>query len=214
MKIPRATVPAWTGLARTEAARTTSALAVGLVALPAVLAAGHPVAPPEPGLAISVNDGRGAARTGDRLVYTVAVRDRGAVAATRVQVTQTISAGLTFISASDNGVARNGLVTWSALLPAGGTRTFHVATRVSRTPATPMRLATVACVELPGSSRPAVCTAHLDPLSAAAAQTAARSGHPGSWLVTYASAGLAVLALGLYTGLAARRLARSRGRAA
>jgi uncharacterized repeat protein (TIGR01451 family) len=214
MKIPRATVPAWTGLARTGPAGTTSALAVGLVALPAVMAAGHPVAPPQPGFTISVNDGRGAARTGDRLVYTVAVRDSGSVAATRVQVTQTISSGLTFISASDNGVARNGRVTWSASLPAGRTRTFRVTARVTRTPATPMRLATIACVELPDRSRPVVCAARLDPLPATAAQTTSRPGRSGSGVLTYGSAALAVLALGLYTGLAARRLARSRRRAA
>jgi uncharacterized repeat protein (TIGR01451 family) len=202
--------------------RATRALAVGLVALPAVLGVGHPVtahqspavwAPRQPGLTVSVDDGRVAVQAGDRLTYTVTVRDTGLVAAPRLNVTQTIADGLAFISASGDGVAENGRVTWSARLPAGGTRTFQVAAKVTRTPATLTRLAAVACVELPGGSRPVACAAHLDRLPAAA-PAASQPGRPGSGAATYAATGLAVLALGLYTGLAARRLARSRRPAA
>jgi len=209
MKIPSGTAPV----------RATRALAVGLVALPAVMAVSHPAAAHkgpalrQPGLTISVNDGRVAAQSGDRLNYTVTVRDTGTVPAPRLNVTQTLAAGLIFISASDGGVAKNGRVSWSARLPAGGTRSFRVDTRVTRTPATLMRLAAVACVELPGSSRPVVCAAHLDRLPAAA-QAVSPPGHPGSGVITYTAAGLAVLALGLFAGLAAVRLARARRRAA
>jgi uncharacterized repeat protein (TIGR01451 family) len=207
-------------------ARTTAALAVGLIAIPAVMAASHPVAahkghaaraPRQPGLTISVNDGRVAAQAGDRLSYTVTVRDTGTVAAPHLKVTQTMSAGLTFLSASAHGVARNGRVTWSASLPVGGTRAFHVVTRVTKTPATLLRLAAVACVELPGSSRPVICAAHLDRLPAAAAQAASRSGGSGGSGVgaaAYTAAGLAALALGLLGAVAARRRGRSRRPAA
>lgn len=215
MKISQVAVPA----------RSTAALAVGLIALPAVMASSHPVpahkpvparnghaapAPRQPALTISVNDGHVTAKAADRLTYTVTLRDTGTAAASRLTVTQTMSAGLAFLFASAHGVARNGRVTWSASLPAGGTEAFRVAARVTKTPKTLLRLAAVACVELPGNSRPFICAAHLDRLPAAAAQAASTSGRSVRSLLTYTAAGLAVLALGLLSAIAARR----RGRAA
>jgi uncharacterized repeat protein (TIGR01451 family) len=238
MKISQGTAPP----------RATATLAVGLIAIPAVMAASHPAAahashpvaahashptpgppshpaaahkghaartPRQPGLTISVNDGHVTARAGDRLTYTVTLRDTGTMAAPHLKVTQTMSAGLTFLSASAHGVAKNDRVTWSASLPVGGTKTFRVATRVTKTPATLLRLAAVACVELPGSSsRPVVCAAHLDRLPAAAAQAASASGRSDSGLLTYTAAGLAVLALGLLSAIAVRRRGRPRRRTA
>jgi uncharacterized repeat protein (TIGR01451 family) len=196
---------------RTTPARSTAALAVGLIAIPATMAASHPVArsPQTPGLAISVSDGHVAARAGDRLTYTVRVRDNGTRAVPRLKITQTLSAGLAFISASEHGVAADGRVSWSAGLPAGGTRTFQVDTRVTKTPARVLRLAAVACVALPGSSRPVVCAAHLDRLPAAAASVP-RSGRAGPGLLAYAWAGLGVLALGLLAAIVTRRRGRPR----
>jgi uncharacterized repeat protein (TIGR01451 family) len=205
----------------TGPARCTAALAVGLIAIPAVLATSHPVAdkghaaraPRQPGLTISVNDGHVAAQAGDRLSYTVTVRDTGTVAAPHLKITQTMSPGLAFLSASGHGVASKGRVTWAVSLPVGGTRTFQVVTRVTKTPATLLRLAAVACVELPGSSHPDVCAAHLDRLPAAA-QAASGSGGSGVGAATYAAAGLSVVALGLLSAVAVRRRGRARRRAA
>jgi uncharacterized repeat protein (TIGR01451 family) len=163
-----------------------------------------------PGLTISVSDGHVAARAGDQLTYLVSVRNSGAVAVPRLKVTQTLSSGLKFLSASDHGVATSGQVSWSASLPVGGKRTFRVATRVTRTPTTLLRLAAIACVALPGSSRPIVCAAHLDRLPAAAAKPASHSGHSVWSVLTYTAAGLAVLALGLGTTVVARRRGRLR----
>ena len=166
---------------RTTPTQATAALAVGLIAMPAAMAASHPAAshpkpPPTasaarasrtPGLTISISDGHVAARAGDKLTYTVSVRNSGTVAVRRLKVTQTLSPGLEFLSASDHGVAASGHVSWTASLPVGGKRTFLAVTRVTRTPTTLLRLAAVACVTLPGSSRPIVCAAHLDRLPAA-----------------------------------------------
>jgi uncharacterized repeat protein (TIGR01451 family) len=210
---------------RTTPAQATAVMAVGLIATPAVMTASHPSvshtapsashttpaarAPRGPGLAISISDGRVAARPGDKLGYTVTVRDTGTVAASRLTITQTLSTGLEFISASDHGVARNGHVSWSSGLPAGGTRTFLVDAKVTKTPATLQRLAAVVCVTLPGSSRPVVCAAHLDRLPAVA-KPGARSSQSSTRMVNYAATGLAVLALGLLTAFAARRRGRTR----
>jgi uncharacterized repeat protein (TIGR01451 family) len=211
---------------RTTPTQATAALAVGLIAIPAAMAVSPPAAshpkPPHtasvarasrasraPGLTISVSDGHVAARAGDELTYAVSVRNSGAVAVRRLKVTQTLSAGLKFLSASDHGVAAGGDVSWTASLPVGGKRTFVDVTRVTSTPATLLRLAAVACVTLPGSTRPLVCAAHLDRLPAAAASTS-RSGHPIGNVLTYTAAGLAVLALGLLTAIVARRRGRLR----
>ena len=208
---------------RSTPAQATAALAVGLVALPAVMAASHPAAihpkPPHtasaargsrtPGLTIGISDGQVTARAGDKLTYTVSVRNSGAVPVPRVKVTQTLSSGLKFLSASDHGLAAGGDVSWTASLPVGGKRTFVDVTRVTSTPATLLRLAAVACVTLPGASRPMVCAAHLDRLPAAAAP-ASRSGHSAGNVTTYTAAGLAVLALGLVTAIVVRRRGRLR----
>jgi uncharacterized repeat protein (TIGR01451 family) len=209
---------------RTTPTQATAALAVGLIAIPTAMAASHPAAsqpkPPHtasaarasraPGLTISISDGHVAAQAGEKLAYTVSVRNSGAVAVRRFKVTQTLSPGLEFISASDHGVAASGHVSWTASLPVGGKRTFLAVTRVTRTPPTLLRLAAVACVTLPGSSRPMVCAAHLDRLPAATAASTSRPGHSVGNAGTYTAAGLAVLALGLLTAIVARRRSRPR----
>jgi uncharacterized repeat protein (TIGR01451 family) len=200
--------------------QASAALAVGLIAIPVAAATGHPVASRTartmpssrtPGLTISVTDGRGAATAGDRLTYTVRVRDTGIAAAPHLKITQTLSPGLEFLSASGHGVATTGQVAWHASLPAGGTRTFRLTALVTRTPAEELRLSAVACVAVPGGGRPIVCAAHLDqlPAAAAAAESAAAAARPGSssgHLPVYAAGGLAVLAAGLLTAIAGRRM--------
>jgi uncharacterized repeat protein (TIGR01451 family) len=208
---------------RSMPTQATAALAVGLIAMPAAMAAIHPAAihpkathtastaraSRAPGLTIGISDGQVTARAGDELTYTVNVRNSGTVDVQRLKVTQTLSSGLKFLSASDHGVAAGGDVSWTASLPVGGKRTFVDVTRVTRTSATLLRLAAVACVALPGSSRPLVCAAHLDRLPAAAAP-ASRSGHSVGNLPAYTAAGLAALALGLLTAIVARRRGRLR----
>jgi uncharacterized repeat protein (TIGR01451 family) len=203
-------------LQRTMPAGATAALAVGLIAMPAAMAVSHPAtshpkpspttpvarASRTPGLTISVSDGHAAARAGDKLTYTVSVRNSGDVAVRRLKVTQTLSTGLEFLSANDRGVAAGGDVSWTASLPLGGQRTFIDITLLS--------LAAVACVTLPGSSRPIVCAAHLDRLPAAAAARASRSGHSVGTVGIYTAAGLAALVLGLLTAIVARRRGRLR----
>lgn len=210
-------------LRRARHATVAAALTTGLVTAFAVMGAGRPVTSPSasvrapagvpagrasrvPELAVTISDGRVAARVGEILTYLVTVRDPGSVAAPRLNITQTMSPGLVVLSASDRGAAASGRVSWSAALPAGGSRTFRVVTKVISTPASQLRLAAIACVALPGSSRPVVCAAHLDRLPAAAASTS-QPGDPGTSTVAYAGTGLAVVLLG---GLAAAIVARRR----
>jgi uncharacterized repeat protein (TIGR01451 family) len=211
--------------------QASAALAVGLMAIPVAAATGHPVASrtartmpssQAPRLTISVTDGRGAATAGDRLTYTVRVRDTGIAAAPHLKITQTLSPGLEFLSASGHGVATTGQVAWHASLPAGGTRTFRLTALVTRTPAQELRLSAVACVAVPGGGRPIICAAHLDQLPAAAAaaaaesaaaESAARPGSSSGHLPVYAAGALAVLAAGLLTAIAGRRMRSKRPQA-
>jgi uncharacterized repeat protein (TIGR01451 family) len=195
--------------------QASAALAVGLIAWPVAAVTGHAVASRAAaaaspsrlsGLSISVTDGRVAVTAGDRLTYTVSVRDTGTAAAPHLKITQTFSPGLEFVSASGNGVTKAGQVAWHASIRAGDTRTFRVTALVTRTPARELRLAAVACAALPGRRRPIVCAAHLDQLPAAAAEPVARSGSSSRNLPVYAAGSLAVLAAGLLTAIASRRM--------
>jgi uncharacterized repeat protein (TIGR01451 family) len=194
----------WTGRARVGGTLLAGAIAVPVAVLPG---AGPGAATPSPvsvrvhglpthadlpawaGLSISVTDGRSTATTGDELNYLVNVQNSGSHAVSDLAVTQTLSQGLELLSASDQGAATAGRITWHVSIPADGTRSFHVDARVTRTSPRLLRLAAVACAEPAGSTRPAVCAAHLDALPGAAdAATPAVGGFPG-----YAMAGLALL---------------------
>jgi uncharacterized repeat protein (TIGR01451 family) len=182
----------------------------GLIAVP-VAGAPHPSArahpPTGPALTISVSDGRTAANPGDQLTYVVTVRDGGPAGTRRLKVTQTLSPGLRFLSSSPRGLAAGGKVTWPAAIPAGGTQTFRLVARVTRTPARQLRLAAVACASARGSGRPIVCAAHLDRLPAAAPTSASRPARPaGMPALAYAGTALAVLAAAALAVLARRRV--------
>ena len=185
--------PAPTGATRPEATRGPSATRGSRV----------------PDLAVTVSDGHASARAGEVLTYLVTVRDTGSVAAPRLTVSQTLSPGMRFLSASDHGVETGGRVSWPAGLAAGGSRTFRLVAQVGKTPATLLRLAAVACVALPGSSRPVVCAAHLDRLPAAAVAVS-RSGRSSVNAAGYAAIGLAAAALGLLGAVVVRRRGRPR----
>jgi uncharacterized repeat protein (TIGR01451 family) len=159
-----------------------------------------------PGLSISLSDGRTTIEAGDRVTYTVRLRNSGAVSVPRVEITQTLPAELKFISATGNGVTAAGEVVWHAGLPAGGQDTVRVTAQLTQTPAHLQRLAAVACATLQGSSEPTVCAAHLDQLPADAAavgraRQAATSaaGFPVAYL-----AGLCALAAAVLAVIAAR----------
>ena len=215
------------GLGKTHVSAITAA---GLIAMPIAVLPGHSapapstsatarvsaspsprvttaISPAVPRLSISVTDGQTAVKPGDQLTYLVSVQNGGTGNAPHLTITQTLPPGLKFVSASGHGAAAGGQVSWSAGLPAGGSQTFRMVTRVTPTPARTLRLAVVACAAAQGSSRPIVCAAHLDRLPAAATLSARRaSGSSGIPPLGYAGAALGVLALGVLAVLAGRRV--------
>ena len=186
-------------------------LVAGMIAVPGV-GGTHPAArarpPAGPALTISVSDGRIAANPGDQLTYVITVRNGGRARAPHLKVTQTLSPGLDFLSSTPRATAERRQVSWPAAIAAGGTQTFRVVARVTRTPARAVRLAAVACASDRGSRRPIVCAAHLDrlPAAAQAPASASRSGRSaGLPPLAYAGAALAVLAAAVLAVLARRR---------
>ncbi len=147
-------------------------------------------------------------KPGDQLTYLVSVQNSGTRNTPHLTITQTLPAGLKFLSASGHGVVAGGQIAWSAGLPAGRTETFRVVTLVTRTSARTLRLAAVACAAAPGSNRPIVCAAHLDrlPGPAATVSTTRASGSSGLSPLGYAGAALGVLVLGGLAVLFGRRM--------
>jgi uncharacterized repeat protein (TIGR01451 family)/LPXTG-motif cell wall-anchored protein len=154
--------------------------------------------PSAPQLSIAVDNGRTTAVVGDRLSYTITVRNLGSTQVRGLRVSQTMPAGLRFESAGSHGVAKAGTVTWTLNLKANGSTTLHTDGTVTKTPAQLLRLATVACARLSDKGLPLVCASHSDQLPAGAAAELALAGNeetswPSAGLVT-ALAGVGVLA--------------------
>jgi uncharacterized repeat protein (TIGR01451 family) len=211
-------------IAQAGAAPTPAAAAAraGSTAPPASRAAGASTRPPAapahagPRLSISVSDGRTQVTAGDRVTYTVKLRNAGAAAVRRVTVTQTLPPGTRLISASGGETAAHGRITWHASVGAGRAATFTSSEQVVRIPARQLRLAAVACAALPGSARPVVCAAALTdtPATAEAVARSAQSGAPGrgSWAGYAAVGGAAVAVSALAVVLARRTRPRRRTR--
>ncbi len=174
--------------------------------------------PAQPGLSISITDGRSAAARGERLRYVVMIRNSGAATARNLRITLTLPPYLSVRSASGSAAAKAGKLTWRASLRPGRTASFSAAAILGKTPRGMGHLAVVACAEQ-HSATPVVCAAHLDRLPGAAGTTSSDSGTarggaagssaaPGSGggLARYLFTGLAVLACVLLAALTARRI--------
>jgi len=174
--------------------------------------------PAEPGLSISITDGRTSAARGDRLRYVVMVKNSGAATARNLRIMLTLPPYLSVNSASQRAVANAGKVTWRSSVRPGHTVSFKVATIVGKTPRGMGHLAVVACADQ-HTGTPVVCAAHLDRLPGAAGATSKTSGTapgtaggspgatgPSGGLTRYLFAGLAVLACVLLAALTARRI--------
>lgn len=88
-----------------------------------------PVSTATTDLVVSKNDGQTTASPGEVLTYTITVSNAGTQQATGVLITDTLPASTTFITASDDGSASGGAVTWPTFTLAAGdsvTRTVTV----------------------------------------------------------------------------------------
>ena len=82
-------------------------------------------APAQADVATTVS-GPASVAAGSSITYTVSVNNLGPVAATNLVVTDTLPAGVTFVSASSGGVHSGGVITWPTIsaLAAGGSTSY------------------------------------------------------------------------------------------
>ncbi|MDP9846759.1 hypothetical protein [Streptosporangium lutulentum] len=172
--------------------------------------AGNASAGEVPRLSISVDNGRTATQEGDRLTYTVTVRNIGTAGARDLHLTQSLPPGLKFVSADGHGTVRKGQVVWSANLGAGKDVTFHTTAKVQATPDHLLRLATVACASTGADAKPIVCATHSDqlPAGAAADEAARQATDPVSGPMRYVLMGIGLLVVAVAGTLVARRARR------
>lgn len=179
-------------------------LPVGMSALQAPAFAADAPTPPDkedtaaPDLAIGIDDGHTDVRGGDRLTYTVRIRNIGTEDADDLLITQTLPAGARFGSADRDGVLRDGTVTWHTDLPAGRDTTFAVHAEVGQPASNQLRLASVACARVDGDSPPIVCAADSDRLPVgrdAAAPGTTASGSSGWLTASYVGLGVGMVLL-------------------
>jgi uncharacterized repeat protein (TIGR01451 family) len=178
----------------------TTARPVPLVAVARpVPAAGFAAAPQ---LSISVVGDRESAAAGDRIGYTVTVRNLGSDDVAGLHLTQTVPPGLVLGSTEPSAAVEVGAVRWIVDLTASADVTVRTAMTVGTTGPEQLRLASVACVAVTADGPPVVCAAHSAqlPTGAAAAVTTpaaepARRRWPPSTTVVAVAALLAATAL-------------------
>jgi len=84
-----------------------------------------------PALVASTADTGKPVGPGTDLTYTITVKNEGNADATNVTITQPVPAHTTFVSASDNGSATSGPVTWTGLsVPKGGSKTVTYTVKI------------------------------------------------------------------------------------
>ncbi|GLZ39299.1 hypothetical protein [Actinokineospora sp. NBRC 105648] len=173
---------------------------IATAVLAAVLLAATPAEDDSaPRLSIAVDNTHASAVAGDRLTYTVTVRNLGATDVSGLGVTQSVPAGLHFDTAEPDGRPRSGAVAWTVDLPPAAEAVFHSTMTVVDTPADQLRVATVACARTAGEDGPPlVCASHSAQLPAGAA-AAAQARAPEPWMARnrwYVAGGLIVAAGG------------------
>ncbi|RLK54897.1 DUF11 domain-containing protein [Actinokineospora cianjurensis] len=142
---------------------------IATAVLSAVLLAALPApAEGQPRLSISV-DNTAAAITGERLTYTVVLRNLGTAAVDGLALTQSVPSGLRFDAAEPSGTADAAAVEWSVDLAAGGEAVFRSTMTVVGDERA--RVATIACARTVQDGPPLVCASHSARVVAAAADS-------------------------------------------
>ncbi|TDP96425.1 DUF11 domain-containing protein [Labedaea rhizosphaerae] len=155
-----------------------------LTAVPAaalILAlAGAPAAEPAPQLSIAVDSPQGSAAQGERLTFTVTVRNLGSAGVRGLRVSQSVPAGTHLESAEPAGTTQDASVDWTVTLKPAAQAVFHTSMSVVRVPGDQQRLATVVCARTTPAGAPLVCASHSAQLPSAAAVAA----QDDSWFAT------------------------------
>jgi uncharacterized repeat protein (TIGR01451 family) len=140
---------------------------------------------PAPQLSIAVDNGSTAAKSGDKLGYTITVTNQGTRKVKDLRVSQTVPAGASVVSADADGDEAKGTISWKVDLAAADKVIMHTTMSLGSTPDSALRLATVACAQVSAKGPALVCASDSDQLPAGAAvDRAAADAVPaaGGWL--------------------------------
>lgn len=214
--------------ARRRRTRTTTTCA--LAAVPLLLlggpTVGHATAAADdnpPAMSIALTNGVETVGAGTEVAYTVTVHNRGARHLTGLRVEQVLPAGAAAPAAGQRAKVVGGKAVWTADVRGHGRTVLTSSARVSTKGAGALRSASTACVYLPKSQVPVVCSSDMDllptgpgsgsaPLAGpqAAGASEAMAGTEGTVLGMNGSAALGALAALVGGGvLLRRRLRRS-----
>jgi len=167
---------------------------------------------PEPQLSIAVDDGSAAAKSGDKLSYTVTVTNLGTTKVKDLRVSQTIPTGASLVTAGSHGDEAKGKVSWSVDLGAAQEVTMRTTMTLGSTPESALRLATVACAQVTAKGPAVVCASDSDllPAGAAAAEAVQPESAASSWWLDgrapwYAGGGAALVVVVVGAMLLVRR---------
>jgi uncharacterized repeat protein (TIGR01451 family) len=197
---------------RTSVSRLAAITVACLVGVIGMFAASNPTtataaASRAPQLSIAVSDGHASVVAGDLLHYTVVVKNLGATKLSNLVISQSEPSGMTLLPATSVGVANRAGVEWRLSLKPNASTEVHADLRVMATPASDLRLATVACVRTSVTASPIVCASHLDQLPAGLAASDGSSSR-GPWWYVGGGSGLLIVIAGLFA-FRRRRLARA-----
>ncbi|MEV7597181.1 hypothetical protein AB0O91_07280 [Kitasatospora sp. NPDC089797] len=174
-----------------------AAVLLGCALAPGTAWAADPVKPTAvPHLAIAIDDGRQQARPGDRLTWTVTLRNLGTEPVSGLRVAQDLPTAARPVSASGDAAGHPDRPSWDGLtLEPGATRTLTTTAELADTGPELLRSSSTACAYQGDSRQPLVCASHLDLLPAGLPKAAPAAGEQGValWLA------LATTAAGLVT---------------
>ena len=111
-------------------------------------------------MAISVSDGVTSATSGDRLTYTISLRNDGAAGSGALDVRFEPPSGVDMTAVDHEGTRKDGVATWALDVPAGATMTLTVAANVGAPPAGANGLAGIACIVHNGT--PSLCATDMN----------------------------------------------------
>ncbi|PPK62567.1 DUF11 domain-containing protein [Actinokineospora auranticolor] len=138
----------------------TAFLSAALLASPPVAGEGEANVAAAPVLSISVDNARADAAAGDRMTYTLRLRNLGTVDVTDLRLTQSVPAGLRFDTAEPAGTAAGSGVSWQVDIEPAGETVIHSTMTVLESDAGQPRAATVACARTADEAPPLVCASH------------------------------------------------------
>ncbi|MER5866515.1 hypothetical protein [Kitasatospora sp. NPDC002040] len=179
-----------------------------------LLTGAAPADQPVPRLSVALDNGRDQADSGDRVTWTLTVRNLGPEPATELRIEQSLPSGATPARSADSATSADatvlgGTASWQHVSLAGGTeKKLTFTADLPPADARTLRSASTACVYPADSPAPVVCASDLDLLPAgrrALADAARPAGAPPAYWWT--AAALPVLAIGAY--LAYRRRFRT-----